>query len=52
MPNGPNSLELPVEVKVRREFGAGGALGRFLLLQSCRKKDTSTVNNDDIYWNY
>jgi hypothetical protein len=48
MPNGPNSLELPVEVKVRREFGAGGALGRLLLLQSCRKKDTSTINNDDI----
>jgi hypothetical protein len=33
MPNGPNSLELPVEVKLCREFGVGGALGRLLLLQ-------------------
>jgi hypothetical protein len=49
MPNGPNSLELPVEVKVRPEFGAGGALGRVLLLQDCRrKKDTSTINSDEI----
>jgi hypothetical protein len=34
-------------VKVRPEFGPGGALGRLLLLQPCRKKDTSIVNNDE-----
>jgi hypothetical protein len=39
----PMESEIPVEVKVRPEFGAGGALGRLLLLQSCSKKDTDTL---------
>jgi hypothetical protein len=43
----PIESVIPVEVKVRPEFGPGGALGRLLLLQSCRKKDTSIVNNDE-----
>ncbi len=35
-------------MKVCPEFGAGGARGRLLLLQSFRKKDTSILNNDEI----
>lgn len=43
----PIESEISVEVKVRPEFGVGGARGKLLLLQSCRKKGASIQRNED-----
>lgn len=44
----PIESEMAVPVKVRREFGIGGARGKSLLLRSCKKKDGSdrSYSND------
>ena len=44
----PSDDDEDVELKVRPEFGVGGARGKLLLLQSCRTKGASIQSEGEI----